>query len=58
MKFSLGSMIGTVISLALIIFGVIETIKVTEYTKNIGNQFFLDCFSGGLDHDLEQAFPL
>ena len=30
MKFSLGSMIGTVISLALIIFGVIETIKVTD----------------------------
>ena len=40
MKFSIGSMIGTVISLALIIFGVIETIKVTEFTKDIGNQFF------------------
>jgi chemotaxis protein MotA len=40
MKFSFGSMIGTVISLSLIIFGVIETIKVTEFTANIGNQFF------------------
>jgi chemotaxis protein MotA len=40
MKFSIGSMIGTVISLSLIIFGVIETIKVTEFTANIGNQFF------------------
>ena len=36
MKFSFGSMIGTVISLSLIIFGVIETIKVTEFTKGLG----------------------
>jgi predicted membrane-bound spermidine synthase len=40
MKFSIGSMIGTVISLSMIIFGVIETIKVTEFTKDLGNQFF------------------
>ncbi|MDA0736078.1 MAG: MotA/TolQ/ExbB proton channel family protein [Bacteroidetes bacterium] len=40
MKFSIGSMIGTVVSLTLIIFGVIETIKVTEFTEGIGNQFF------------------
>lgn len=40
MKFSFGSMIGTVISLSLIIFGVIETIKITEFTKGLGNQFF------------------
>ena len=52
MKFSIGSMIGTVISLSMIIFGVIETIKVTEFTKGLGNQFFnipsLDIVVGGV----------
>ena len=39
MKFSIGSMIGTVISLAMILFGVMETIKVTQYTDGINTQF-------------------
>ena len=39
MKFSIGSMIGTVISLTMIIFGVMETIKVTQYTDGINTQF-------------------
>ena len=39
MKFSIGSMIGTVISLAMIVFGVMETIKVTQYTDGINTQF-------------------
>ena len=39
MKFSIGSMIGTVISLAMIIFGVLETIKTTTFTDGINTQF-------------------
>ena len=39
MKFSIGSMIGTVISLAMIIFGVLETIKRTSFTDGINTQF-------------------